>query len=204
MTHTSDDQRLSETQIRDILQRAVQIEASGRSVTVGQLRAAAREAGIDENALSIAIDEALLATQTHSRAPTSLLSFITPRSYAPRPFMLAIAAAALGGLTGIAEIVVNDESLVDVPSVMLLVAGSLISALHRRRNNVTRGYGLEMIGMWIGYMTGWAIINLDVTNDLVFGVAGVIGTATYLAGKLIAEPWRFLAALPPFRKAAAR
>jgi hypothetical protein len=173
-----EDRRLSEAQVRLIIERAVALEARD-ILTVRELRSIADEVGISSRALSLAVQEVLEPEK--ESAPAVLPAARVPDAYHAlraflsriRPAWMAVAGAAWGSLTAILDARVSDASHIDVPSVIVLICASLLLPLVSERRRYQATIPARLVALWLAYMAGWAITTGDVTSDLVFGVGSI-------------------------------
>ena len=108
---TRDDQRLPETVAKQVLARAAQLDASDQmSVSIGDLRTAALEAGISVTALDEALRE-LAAPQAQSSGHLSAERQPAPRRRRRMVAVVAVVVALMG-----ASLALLRERLVPSPT----------------------------------------------------------------------------------------
>ncbi|MGH7467155.1 MAG: hypothetical protein ACRENP_04130 [Longimicrobiales bacterium] len=165
-----EDRRLSEAQVRQIIERAVALDARD-ILSVRELRSIADEIGISSRALSLALHEVLAAEKGSDAARVhGWLSSFGPRI---RLSWMAVAGATWGSITAMLDARVNDASLIDLPSVMVLICVSLALPLLSTLRHYHATLPGKLVALWLAYMAGWAITHGDVTSDLVFGVGSI-------------------------------
>jgi hypothetical protein len=96
------DTKLSEADVKRVLERAVQIDGAQPGVSVSELTQSAREAGISENAVLQAVQELL-----EGREIVSTPGPVTTASGTARVASAVLRAAALGVSSVIALVVVS-------------------------------------------------------------------------------------------------
>ena len=147
--------RISDSQVRLILERAAEIDARGDSLTVDELRQIAAEAGIDRAATEAAIQEIMASAEAESQpAPTvtengANLPAKDPKSISP-PWIAA------GGALGVALAFVTLE-LPEVAGISMLGAvavGLILRAVRAIRKKSHLGFQLENFAVWFGLALG--------------------------------------------------
>ena len=167
--------KLTEMEVRKILARAAELEADPRSVTLADLERAATEAGISSAAVEAAAKEVLsrpsLSTERH--APFWIHGVLA-----------TLGGALFGGVMRVVEEFVEPNLLVDVPFTVVLIAFSLILAARVKHREERPATHFDILGLWVGTATGWAIVAQQVTPDLIFGLGG-LGLATAAVASVI-------------------
>lgn len=183
--------KISASQVSLILQRAAEIDASGDSLTVEELRRIAAEAGIDPVATDKAIVEITAdperSTELTNPEPTGVPA---KRSGLPAPgwiFTGGAVGTALGFLTSYAN---------DFPSEMPLAlawlgfGGTAFYLLARALNSMKRGaqldFQLQNLAVWFGGAVGAWAMDVLWPGD-VFGMAFVIWVLTSVVGGLLVK-----------------
>src|SRR5687767_9059901 len=173
----SEGPSFSDEEAREILRRAAELDARSSNTSLADLTQSASDAGIHPDFVIRAAAEVIAAREGR------LEPAAPPRPHARWTWIPAGLTArlafggALGTITGILERFVPNESLVDVPSFIVLVAAAI--AFWARDRATQRSPIQGLIAALVGYGAGWAAINLDITPDLVMGLAaaGVISAA---------------------------
>lgn len=202
------ESRVSETDVRRILERAIQIDsARGNEVTLADLRRAAEEAGISSRALMQAFEEHRLG-QTSAPPPARSieplqLNWLRRAQRLLRPAWLAGTATVLGVVS-----VASGGDEIALGTFMLTIAASfMLSILHRLRRrdaveaeaagiatpeqlldarNQGWAYLLDLLAVW----GPWSVLNgiIDEEIVLVGGMAWSIAALVGLAIVLISNP----------------
>src|SRR5688572_12327125 len=166
------DARLSEAEAREILRRAAERDASDGRIALSDLVRSANEAGISEESVGIAAAEvlALRTSPNRSRSDAHSRRSVVDILLDAAPWRLIIRGAALGAATGLAELLVLDNSMIDVPSFLVLAAAC---ALLIDRHKESPAAALSSVSaMLIGYGLGWSAVNFAVTFDLLLATTG--------------------------------
>jgi hypothetical protein len=172
-----DDVRLTDAQLRDVIERATRIHAQPDGVTLTELRHIARELDIDPAALALALKDVLdgLPGQRPASSPRSWLSKLGAFAdgLLPRRARLAVfafLAASLGWLTAVAGAALResarDTSFVDVTVVIALLGLTLVNSLSRSVRGRWAWYFAETMAIWSAFALGWSLTRGKVTDDL--------------------------------------
>lgn len=187
-----DDLRLSEEQVRAIVERALREPPASTLITLAQLREIATELDIDQSALTTAAHEVLGGAQSDAvdiGVAESVLRKAS-RGNLGRGVLLGIFATALGILTTYVEAGALDGVLgrttlpgsgafIDVPVGAFLIALTLVNAYSRLRAGKRTQFLLESATTWLGFAVGWTLGDGRLTADL----ATFVGLA--LAGSFL-------------------
>ena len=160
----------TDDEVREILRRAAELERHLSGTSLADLTSSAEEAGLNPRMVTRAAAEVIAA-----RANDSAVSQSASRMPEILSMIYVVAAGAfLGGLTGLLEAPIQPHSLVDIPSFIALVAAGAFVCRRSSFSIVTRA--LQLTSLLFAYGAGWALVNLDVTRDLVTGLgfAGVV------------------------------
>jgi hypothetical protein len=192
-----DDLKLSEEQVRAIVERAAREPAASSLITLAQLREIATELDIDPAALDTATREVLRGAappdQVEIGAAESILRKAS-RANLGRAALLATFTIALGVFTtyveaGGLDAVLNrttmpgSGSFIDVPVAAFLIALSLANAYSRLRVGKRLHFLLESAATWMGFAAGWTLGHGGVTADLATFVAVVLTGSLLLTWK---------------------
>ena len=195
MDRIPDDMRLNEAEIRRVLQRASEIDGSGRSVTVAELRSIAAEVGITSTALTEALSDVFLTTTQ----PQPIIAGAQAEAAAEqkgRRFrdivvgwreasitMQVAAGATLGVLQNVGARGIDETALTGAG---VMAAATVFVALFRRRDTSDEGYVKAILPIWIGYIglslfgnprgleVGTEVTSLALAVSAISGAAGVV------------------------------
>ncbi|MDE2875341.1 MAG: hypothetical protein OXU69_16815 [Gemmatimonadota bacterium] len=189
---TDEPTKISASQVSLILQRAAEIDASGDTLTVEELRRIAAEAGIDPAATDKAIME-ITADAEPSAASAAPEPATVPakRSSLPAPgwiFTGGAVGTALGFLTSFAN--ANVGPGMPLALAWLGFGGTVFYLLARALNSMKRGaqldFQLQNLAVWFGGAVGAWATDVLWAGD-VFGMALVIWLMTSVVGGLLVK-----------------
>jgi hypothetical protein len=156
--------RFSDEEVRRILRRAAELERTTAGTSLFDLVQSAKEAGLDGQHVLQAAAETV-AERKGDASPH-------PDSSAPRWQITTLKASTVGILLGLVtaffEIVVSNNGLVDIPSVLTLVGMGWI--LFENSPDDSRSPFKQLAGLLLGYGAGWALINKEVPTDFVMAL----------------------------------
>ena len=197
------DVRLSEADVKIVLERAARIETRANSLSVAELSSVAREAGISEQAVVQAVLEMLEERRMVQRPaePAREAQPNSPPAARPNRFRAWVTAAgcALAGVLagGIAE--AGDGPA--LYSVGLLLVALTFRAFHHRSEGSQRDLQLELVSAWAGFVAGFGMVDGGLDDDLVL-VAGLFWLASVWVGGIIVatkriKEWRLFSVFRP-------
>jgi len=160
----------TDDEVREILRRAAELERHVTGTSLADLTFSAEEAGLDAGLVRRAAAEVIAARVINSEP-----SQATSRMPEILSVLYAVAAGAfLGSLTGLLGAPIQPHSLVDIPSFFALVAAGTFVCRRPSFSILTRA--LQLTGLLFAYGAGWALVNIDLTSDLLTGLgfAGVV------------------------------
>jgi len=143
-----EDVRLAEHDVRAILERAVQLDSNGLSVH--ELSAAAREAGISEDALLEAVRE-VLAAKDGVRAGRGAEDMPASMRSALRT-LARIAVSALGG--GVLGSLTTGAGGAHVFGILVVLVVTAFRAFHHGEHGSQRDFQIEVASVWGGMIAG--------------------------------------------------
>ncbi len=173
--------RLTEEQVREVIERAARLPARSDLVSVSELRQIAMELDVDPDALEEALSEVL--DVDHAPAPKRSLA---------RKVQGALAGGVLGAgsaLIGAAlayffdNIIVTMTSslFVDTAVTLALVWLTLSSLRHNRREGRLRDYLLEVGTLWATFVGAWTLVHggpgsdVNALGSIAFALSVVVG-----------------------------
>lgn len=183
--------KISASQVSLILQRAAEIDASGDSLTVEELRRIAAEAGIDPVATDKAIMEITAAVEpsTELAAPEPPAVPAKP-SGLPKPgwiFAGGAVGTALGFLVSLADLY---QAAGPFGLAWLGFGGTVFYLVVRALNSMKRGaqldFQLQNLAVWFGGAVGAWATDVLWAGD-VFGMALVAWVLTSVVGGLLVK-----------------
>lgn len=189
---TDEPTKISASQVSLILQRAAEIDASGDTLTVEELRRIASEAGIDPAVTDKAIME-ITADAEPSAASAAPEPATVPakRSSLPAPewiFTGGAVGTALGFLPSFAN--ANVGPGMPLALAWLGFGGTVFYLLARALNSMKRGaqldFQLQNLAVWFGGAVGAWATDVLWAGD-VFGMALVIWLMTSVVGGLLVK-----------------
>lgn len=175
--HHEPDVALTETEARQVLERAAQSEIRGDTLTVAELTRVAQEAGFSPEYVDRAIAE-ILEARSVVASPRSVPESIEEEDERPgsffarvkgwvRPVKAALAGGIIGALARISVAPGAPTQMIGpfrvvqgfAVSLGLLVAGSIIlAALHRRTRSFER-MQVQILSLWAGFVLGWTALT---------------------------------------------
>lgn len=192
-----DDLKLTEAQVRAIVERALREPPASTLITMAQLREIAAELDIDQSALAAAA-RTVLASDAPSDAmeigvAESLLRKAS-RASLGRVALLGTFATALGVFTTYVEAggldtllnlttMPGSGSFVDVPVGVFLIVLTLVNAYSRLRVGKRMHFLLESVATWVGFAAGWTLGNGGLTTDLATFVGLTLAGSVILTWK---------------------
>ena len=183
---------ISASQVSLILQRAAEIDASGDTLTVGELRRIATEAGIDLAATDKAIMEITAEEETGAELATPESPAVpAKRSKLPAPGRILAGGAvgtALGFLVSFADL--NPTAGVPFGLAWLGFGGTVFYLVVRALNSMKRGaqldFQLQNLAVWFGGAVGAWATDVLWAGD-VFGMVFVTWFLTSVVGGLLVK-----------------
>ena len=177
---------LTESQFREVIERAARAEAREPGITVEALRQVAAEAEIDqlklEAALRAVLDSATPASAAAvppaaRRSIGEMIGEVLPRQ--GRAIVFAIIAAWLGWFSAHIGNTLNTGAMgfVDLPIGILMLVLTLANSVHRRVDGRVGRFIAESAATWAGFTIAWSITHGRVTDDLVTWLASGVGAA---------------------------
>lgn len=172
---------LTETQVREIIERAARMPARRDNISVQELRAIASELDIDSESLERALSEVLFEAQSTLFSPV-------PRKTL-RVGLGLIAGASLGLATGFLGLAIRivvaggsatlgSNAYIDMPVSLLLTALSLTSLFWNKKVGSLRQFLAEVGALWGTYFVGWSIVSGGATADLTAFVLSGVAVST--------------------------
>jgi hypothetical protein len=179
---------LTESQFREVIERATRAEAREPGITVEALRQVAVEAEIDEEKLESALRAVLeaktpadLATPPSGRRSLGeILGDILPRH--GRAVVFALIGGWLGWFSAHIGNTLNSGAMgfVDVPIGLGLIAISLANSVNRRVDGSVRRFIMESVATWAAFDIAWSITHGRVTDDiLTYLLSCVVGASVW-------------------------
>lgn len=181
--HLPDDLRLTEDQVRDIIERAARMPRRA-DITLDELRQIASELDLGSEALDQAIREVLSDSERKRTAHRWLgdkwnglgraLGRLLPERHR------VAAAGLLGGFLGwisafaaswaplvIGSIYIRPGgmALIDIPIAVAMIGMTLINSVNRRVDGRFARYVLETTAMWLTFCTVWSVLHGSITSD---------------------------------------
>jgi hypothetical protein len=186
MTEIPKDLVLTESQFREVIERAARAEAREPGITVEALRQVAAEAEIDQEKLEAALREVLDSAPPASTPAMSLsgrpsigamMGEILPRQ--GRVIVFALIAAWLGWFSAHIGNTLNSGAMgfVDVPVSIVMLVMTLANSMNRRVDGRVGRFIAESAATCAGFTIAWSITHGRVTDDLVTWLASGIGAA---------------------------
>ena len=183
--------KITASQVSLILQRAAEIDASGDTLSVEELRRIAAEAGIDPAATSKAIQEVLVDEESGSEvAPPESANLPVKRSTLPSPSRI-VTGGVIGTVLGFLASLANDVTSPDMfPMAWLAFGGTafylMVRAVQSMKRKTQLAFQLENFAVWFGgAVGGWAMDIIDA--DIVFGMAFVSWFLVALVGGILVQ-----------------
>lgn len=181
--------RISESQISHILERAAEIDAAGHSVTVDELRSIAAEAGIGADATEDAIQELFGSRQglqfATAGAPTALAVATAPPS---------VGRIMAGGAVGLAAGLMRglDSVLMPLYGPNLFALGGLAGAaaylawraLQSMKRDSQLDFQLQNLALWFGAAAG-VTVSVPILADDAIGGSLLMWLVVALAGGML-------------------
>lgn len=191
---TDEPARISASQVSLILERAAEIDASGDSLTVDELRQIAAEAGIDRAATESAIQE-ITASAEAALQPAATVTGNGANLPAKNPKSVSPAWIAAGGATGMVLAFVTLQLPQEAGIAMFgaIVVGLILRAVRAIRKKSHLGFQLENLAVWFGMALSGAASGLLTPGVLsavftVWIVAAVVGGLIVWYGSREEEP----------------
>ena len=183
---------ISASQVSLILQRAAEIDASGDTLTVGELRRIATEAGIDLAATDKAIMEITAEEETGAELATPESPAVpAKRSKLPTPGRILAGGAvgtALGFLVSFADL--HPTAGMPFGLAWLGFGGTVFYLVVRALNSMKRGaqldFQLQNLAVWFGGAVGAWATDVLWAGD-VFGMVFVIWLLSSVLGGLLVK-----------------
>ena len=184
--------KISASQVSLILQRAAEIDASGDTLTVGELRRIAAEAGIDLAATDKAIMEIMAEEEPGAELATPESPAVpAKRSKLPVPGRI-VAGGAIGTALGFLVSYANVYPTSGIPLALgwLGFGGTVFYLVVRALNSMKRGaqldFQLQNLAVWFGGAVGAWAADVLWAGD-VFGMVLVIWVLTSVLGGLLVK-----------------
>lgn len=186
-----EDVRLTEADVKAVLERAVRIEAGVSSVSVAELGSVAREAGISEEAVIQAVWEILEERRIAKRLAAEPLPPPAAPASPLRSWLRAAGFALAGSVAGASA---EAEGGLALFAIGLLLIASAFRAFHHRREGSQRDFQLELVSAWAGFIAGFGIVDGGLDEDLVIGVGFTWLASSWIGGVIVAtkriKEWR--------------
>ena len=161
---------LSESQVRQIIERAVKNDPKSTGISVAELQRIAEELDIDRIALNRALDEVLaqppagIDTRTLVKRLVDGLSLLLDDVLPRRARLLS--GVAFGASVGWVSGAFSPGSELDVPVGIAMVALTFANSISRKLGHRFRAFVAETAGMWGAFAATWAATYGSVTDDL--------------------------------------
>jgi hypothetical protein len=165
-----EDLVLTESQLREVIERAARISDRSEGISLIELREIARELDIEDDALFTAL-RAVLAGHDSPRSRRTPLGSLLIRLGQAVDWVLPrrhrwLAGAILGGTLGW----YTEYASADVPVAIALIVLTLANSLSRRLTGRRARFLAETIATWIAFAAVWSSTYGQVTDDLLRGV----------------------------------
>jgi len=205
-----DDFMLSDTQLREVIERAARAEPRTSGISITMLRQVAAELEIDPTALARALDE-VVGLPVRGRPVRSWFRRQATRAgrflsqFLPREGRLVASltlGAAFGWLSGnVAKsimmtvngmrIATTGTAFLDVPLAIAIVVLTFANSLARRHEGGLRRYLAETFVLWGGFAAVWSLTSgHGLTDDLLRWTLGGLFVASAWGIAIIRpRPW---------------
>ena len=146
--------RISASQVTLILQRAAEIDASGDSLTVEELRRIASEAGIDPAATEAAIDEVVGEEPASVPVDDEKTGLPVRKSKVPSAAWI-VASGAVGTAVGF---ITSLPGQIVVSAVGATVLYLIVRAVQSMKRGAELDFQLQNFAVWFGLLIGGSAI----------------------------------------------
>jgi len=192
-----DDFMLSDSQLREVVERASRADQKPAGISIAMLRQIAAELEIDPVALERALDD-VVGLPVHgrplrnwfTRRTTSICRFLS--QLLPREGRFAtsvVIGASLGWLSaavaksllisvGGMTVAKGGAAFVDVPIAIAMILLTLVNSLARRHEGRLGKYLAETAAIWGASATAWGVTYGKLSSDLTLWTLGCLASAT--------------------------
>lgn len=204
-----DDFMLSDSQLREVVERASRGDQRPAGVSIAMLRQIAAELEISPVALERALDD-VVGLPVHGRPlrnwfkrrATSVCRFLSQLLPREGRFTTSLAiGASLGWLSAaVAEslrmsvggmtVAKGGGAFIDVPIAIAMILLTLVNSLARRHDGHLAKYLAETAALWGASMIAWGVTFGQVTSDLTLWTLGCLTFATIWGAVVIRRPSR--------------
>ena len=188
---------LTESQFREVIERATRSELRDPGISLDILRQVAEELEIDPKELQQALHTVLAAPEP--RRPVDwtrridarighLLEDILPRT--GRSVVGALIGGSLGWFSAYVAMIVDTgaNAFIDVPVAVTMVLLTVANSLGRRLDGRFGRFVGETAAMGTAFGVAWALTHGDVTGDLATWVLSCIAAATAWGWLVVRNP----------------
>ncbi len=184
--------RLSDVEVEQVLKRAASL--AGEGLTVYELQQAAAEAGIDPNAVAIALSETLAARV--DKDPLATGGSTSRWSQLRRPIKIGIASFAAGAFVYLAGIPTSygNESLNLLCTAAMCISAWRIAMKHQDDGD-QGDLQMELLALWGSYGAGFSIMRGEMWDDMTLWLAAFwLGSAIVGGIAINAGRWKHVKA----------
>ena len=183
-----DDLELTESQFREVIERATRADLRDPGIPLDILRQVAAELEIDPKELQLALRAVVAAPESRGSVRGwlggidtrlgHLLDDILPRK--ARPAVGALVGGSLGWLSAhvATTVATGANAFIDVPVAIALVLLTAANSLSRRLDGRFAEFAGETIAMWAAFGLAWTLTFGQVTGDIVTWVLSCVAAAT--------------------------
>ena len=184
---TPDEVRLTEEQVREVIERAARLPARRDMVSVSELRQIAAELDVDPDAL----DQALAGVLAAENVPATKGGLARKLRGGLAGGILGAGSALIGAALNyfFNDIIVTMTSslFVDTSVTLALVWLTLSALRHNRRDGRFRDYLLEVGTLWATFVGTWSLVHGGMGSDV--NALGTIGiTLSVVVGLVALRP----------------
>ena len=166
------EMKLSDAEVRDVIERAVRTQPQRSNLTVAELREIAAELDIDPHALELALDQVVglpipgKPIRSWIKRQMTKIGRLTD-AFLPQTGRIA-GFAIFGAVAGWLNSFMATLSInVHYPVALAMVGLTIANLLSRRLDQKLRRFITETLVTWLLYATAWAITYGGVTDNLV-------------------------------------